>query len=307
MVRSSPTTSASPTPSCSIPTSSPATSSAPTRSRTCSSPRRRTATSRGSRSGSATFSTWLGTTGIWLEDLFVRPEHRRGGFGRALLDAVARPYRRPRRMGRARLEHARARLLPVARCRAAGRVDHVALDAARRRAGVASLRRDAADRAEMLVEEPAFGIELGDRSRQKWSQCSYSRREVARRGRRGSCPSAAGRRARGTPPRSPRTAARTAGSASSCTEIVTVARSVVGREPHVVARDACGTRPATAPPGIARGYIARMLGEALRAALGGHRVFHLVEAVVAHAREHDDASGRCARACGRGADRVARR
>ena len=35
-----------------------------------------------------TFSTWLGTTGIWLEDLFVRPEHRRGGFGRALLDAL---------------------------------------------------------------------------------------------------------------------------------------------------------------------------------------------------------------------------
>jgi GNAT superfamily N-acetyltransferase len=35
-----------------------------------------------------TFSTWLGTTGIWLEDLFVRPEHRRGGYGRALLDAL---------------------------------------------------------------------------------------------------------------------------------------------------------------------------------------------------------------------------
>jgi GNAT superfamily N-acetyltransferase len=35
-----------------------------------------------------TFSTWLGSDGIWLEDLFVRPPHRRGGHGRALLDAL---------------------------------------------------------------------------------------------------------------------------------------------------------------------------------------------------------------------------
>ena len=35
-----------------------------------------------------TFSTWVGRPGIWLEDLFVRPEHRGGGHGRALLDAV---------------------------------------------------------------------------------------------------------------------------------------------------------------------------------------------------------------------------
>lgn len=32
-----------------------------------------------------TFSTWLGRSGIWLEDLFVRPAHRRHGVGRALL------------------------------------------------------------------------------------------------------------------------------------------------------------------------------------------------------------------------------
>jgi len=32
-----------------------------------------------------TFSTFLGTTGIWLEDLFVRPEHRGQGHGRDLL------------------------------------------------------------------------------------------------------------------------------------------------------------------------------------------------------------------------------
>ena len=33
-----------------------------------------------------TFSTFLGRTGIWLEDLFVRPAHRGRGYGRALLE-----------------------------------------------------------------------------------------------------------------------------------------------------------------------------------------------------------------------------
>jgi GNAT superfamily N-acetyltransferase len=32
-----------------------------------------------------TFSTWLGCPGIWLEDLFVHPRHRRHGVARALL------------------------------------------------------------------------------------------------------------------------------------------------------------------------------------------------------------------------------
>jgi GNAT superfamily N-acetyltransferase len=32
-----------------------------------------------------TFSTFLGKAGIWLEDLYVRPEHRGQGFGAALL------------------------------------------------------------------------------------------------------------------------------------------------------------------------------------------------------------------------------
>jgi GNAT superfamily N-acetyltransferase len=46
-----------------------------------------------------TFSTWTGRHGIWLEDLFVRPEHRGGGLGAALLArlagiAVERGYRR---------------------------------------------------------------------------------------------------------------------------------------------------------------------------------------------------------------------
>lgn len=37
-----------------------------------------------------TFSTFLCRPGIWLEDLFVRPDHRRVGIGRALLRHVAR-------------------------------------------------------------------------------------------------------------------------------------------------------------------------------------------------------------------------
>ena len=37
-----------------------------------------------------TFSTWLCRPGLWLEDLFVRPEHRGSGVGRALLAHLAR-------------------------------------------------------------------------------------------------------------------------------------------------------------------------------------------------------------------------
>jgi GNAT superfamily N-acetyltransferase len=36
-----------------------------------------------------TFSTWRGRHGIWLEDLFVSPEHRGLGLGRALLSRLA--------------------------------------------------------------------------------------------------------------------------------------------------------------------------------------------------------------------------
>jgi GNAT superfamily N-acetyltransferase len=36
-----------------------------------------------------TFSTFAGRQGIWLEDLFVLPAHRRAGIGRALLRSVA--------------------------------------------------------------------------------------------------------------------------------------------------------------------------------------------------------------------------
>jgi GNAT superfamily N-acetyltransferase len=36
------------------------------------------------------FSTWLGRPGLYLEDLFVRPEHRGEGYGRALLIRLAK-------------------------------------------------------------------------------------------------------------------------------------------------------------------------------------------------------------------------
>ena len=37
-----------------------------------------------------TFSTWQGRAGMHLEDLFVRPEHRRSGIGRAFFGELAR-------------------------------------------------------------------------------------------------------------------------------------------------------------------------------------------------------------------------
>ena len=37
-----------------------------------------------------TFSTWQGQPGLWLEDLFVRPEARGTGVGKALLVELAR-------------------------------------------------------------------------------------------------------------------------------------------------------------------------------------------------------------------------
>ncbi|NMD57067.1 MULTISPECIES: GNAT family N-acetyltransferase [Tsukamurella] len=40
-----------------------------------------------------TFSTWTGTHGIWLEDLYVRPGARGGGHGKKLLAALAQECR----------------------------------------------------------------------------------------------------------------------------------------------------------------------------------------------------------------------
>ena len=48
-----------------------------------------------------TFSTFVGTRGTWLEDLFVLPEYRGRGVGKALLTALAR---RCVERGQARLE-----------------------------------------------------------------------------------------------------------------------------------------------------------------------------------------------------------
>jgi GNAT superfamily N-acetyltransferase len=45
------------------------------------------------------FSTWLGRPGLYLEDLFVRPEHRGKGYGRALLVRLAK-IARERNCGR---------------------------------------------------------------------------------------------------------------------------------------------------------------------------------------------------------------
>lgn len=47
------------------------------------------------------FSTWTGTHGIWLEDLYVRPGARGGGHGKQLLAALAQECREK---GYARLE-----------------------------------------------------------------------------------------------------------------------------------------------------------------------------------------------------------
>jgi GNAT superfamily N-acetyltransferase len=50
-----------------------------------------------------TFSSFLASTGMWLEDLYVRPAHRKDGVGRALIAAVAE---RTRELGGQRLEWA---------------------------------------------------------------------------------------------------------------------------------------------------------------------------------------------------------
>jgi GNAT superfamily N-acetyltransferase len=36
-----------------------------------------------------TFSTWETRSGVWLEDVYVRPQHRRGGVGLAVMEHLA--------------------------------------------------------------------------------------------------------------------------------------------------------------------------------------------------------------------------
>jgi GNAT superfamily N-acetyltransferase len=48
-----------------------------------------------------TFSTFECRSGIWLEDVYVRPEHRRGGIGRAVMEHLAQIARH---RGHVRLE-----------------------------------------------------------------------------------------------------------------------------------------------------------------------------------------------------------
>lgn len=37
-----------------------------------------------------TYSTWTGRPGIWIDDLYVTPQHRGSGYGKALLVSLAR-------------------------------------------------------------------------------------------------------------------------------------------------------------------------------------------------------------------------
>ena len=75
------------------------------------------------------FSTFSGRSGIYLEDLFVRPALRGKGIGKALLAHLAKRMRRERlvapAMVGARLECAVDRLLQIARRGLDGRVDGV--------------------------------------------------------------------------------------------------------------------------------------------------------------------------------------
>ena len=75
------------------------------------------------------FSTFLGRRGLWLEDLFVRPEYRRQGCAHAL-SARARRHRpgeglRPLRVGGPGLERARDRVLSGPWRRGASRLAHL--------------------------------------------------------------------------------------------------------------------------------------------------------------------------------------
>ncbi len=85
-----------------------------------------------------TFSTFECKPGIWLEDVYVRPEHRRGGIGRAVMEHLARARGRARPgapgMVRPGVERAGALLLLEPRCQGARGLAHAAPGAAGDRA-----------------------------------------------------------------------------------------------------------------------------------------------------------------------------
>ena len=96
------------------------------------------------------FSTFSGRSGIYLEDLFVRPALRGKGIGKALLVHLARQCVAERlvalAVGGARLEHAVDRILQIARRGPDGRVDDVPGRRSRRLTALAQERADG-DRA----------------------------------------------------------------------------------------------------------------------------------------------------------------
>ena len=87
----------------------------------------------------STFSTWECRPGIWLEDLYVPPAHRRAGVGGRAAGPPREHHRRarvrPPRVGSARLERARAQLLRQDRRAPAGRLDPPPARRRRARAG----------------------------------------------------------------------------------------------------------------------------------------------------------------------------
>ena len=108
-----------------------------------------------------TFSTFRGQPGLYLEDLFVRPEYRGRGIGKALLASWPgwrrRARLRPARMVGARLERAGDRLLPRPGGPADGRVDRLPdrRRAARPPGGARPGPRDSAlDREDPEPDEP---------------------------------------------------------------------------------------------------------------------------------------------------------